>query len=102
MNHLHVRPPTPQLHAAENIGHLNVMNDWLCTDDVVRSQCNHCRWIEADCKKMCYDKLRELGYDATYKNQLEWSSSTRIWKIFQNGGQIEQFNIPKNQSWPYY
>jgi len=102
LNHLHVRPPSPQLHAAENFGHLNVMFDWLCTDDVVRSQCNHCRWIEADCKKMCYDKLRDLGYDATYKNQLEWSSSSRIWKIFLNGGQIEQYNLPKSQSFPYY
>merc|ERR1719399_1321675 len=93
-NHLHVRPPTPQLHAAENMGHLNVMFDWLCTDDVVRSQCNHCRWVEADCKKQCYDKLRELGYDATWKNQLEFSSSQRMWKLILTGGQIEQFNIP--------
>lgn len=77
------------------------MFDYLCIDDVVRSQCNQCRWVETDCKKICYDKLRELGYDATYKNQLEWSSTSRIWKLFQNGGQIVQFNIPKGQSFPY-
>lgn len=99
--HLSVRPPFPQLHAAENYNHMNVMFDYLCIDDVVASQCNQCRWVEADCKKICYDKLRELGYDATYKNQAEWSSTSRIWKLVQNGGCIVQFNTPKTQSFPY-
>jgi len=98
---LHVKPPVPQLHAAENIDKRQVAFDQLCTDDLVRFYCNHCRWIDAECKKMCYDKLRELGYDATYKNQMEWSSSTRFWKLVQSGAQLKQFDMPRTQAFPY-
>merc|ERR1712054_548760 len=99
-SHLQVRPPWPQMHAAENYNHMNVMFDYLCIDDVVASQCNQCRWMDGDCKKICYDKLRELGYDATYKNQAEWATTSRIWKVFQNGACIHQYNIPKTQGFP--
>ena len=36
------------------------------TNSPPASQCRDCRWLEFECKKICYDKLKDMGYNKLY------------------------------------
>merc|ERR1712056_7177 len=62
MMHLYAKAPCPQLPLYGCIDNRKQDYTWAAMDYTQASQCKDCRWLEYECKKICYDKLRDLGY----------------------------------------
>ena len=37
-----------------------------------QGQCNECRWLELECRKMCYDRMREEGIEGEQLTLVRW------------------------------
>lgn len=60
-NHMACKPICPQMAWGTN-GRLEMEKLWI-SNSLIASQCKQCRWLDFECKKICYDKLAALGYN---------------------------------------
>lgn len=62
MTHLENKPCVPQPAARRDQDCRKLDYAYLLPDPVIQSECKDCRMFEFECKKQCYDRLREIGY----------------------------------------
>ena len=63
MTHMSCKPPNPLPEQQWGRGNFKVEYDFLPFTSVVEHHfCKKCRWLEYECKKMCYDEMREVGF----------------------------------------
>lgn len=82
MSHLNAKPPCPRYVQGTFLG--NFKQDysvWLTP--TVASQCKDCRFMEMECKKMCYDRLRDMGMDVwcTRRPRSQTFGNTEGWWV---------------------
>lgn len=63
--HIMIHSPMPHLPLQPGMDNRHTdFSPWTNQiDQVYTSQCKDCRLMELECKKICYDRLKDLGYE---------------------------------------